>query len=89
MPHCKKVKRRSHATAQRRNVKAQVMGEMAMGRLTVTGLTGFSAANAPFDDKGAIAPCGLHITGLRNISYSRLFCEERDDRTLDRVGLLR
>ena len=65
------------------------MGEMAMGRLTVTGLTGFSAANAPFDDKGAIAPCGLHITGLRNISYSRLFCEERDDRTLDRVGLLR
>ena len=42
---------------QRRNVKAQVKGDAAMGRLTVTGLTGFSATNAPFDDKGAIATC--------------------------------
>jgi len=41
MPHCEKSKRRFHATAQRRNVKAQVMGDMAMGRLTVTGLIGF------------------------------------------------
>ena len=51
----------SHATAQRRNVKAQVLGEMAMGMLTVTGLTGFSAKNTPFDDKGAIFYCGLHL----------------------------
>ena len=41
MPHCEKVKRGSHATAQRRNVKAQVVGDTAMSSLTVTGLTGF------------------------------------------------
>jgi len=41
---------------QRRNVKAQMMDDMAMGRLTVTNLTGFFAEKAPFDDKGAIAP---------------------------------
>ena len=38
---------------QRRNVKAQMMGDRVMVRLT--GLNGFSAENAPFDDKGAIA----------------------------------
>jgi len=55
MPHCEKGKRRSHATAQRRNVKAHVMGDMAMGRLTVTGLIGFfPLAVAAFDDRGAI-----------------------------------
>ena len=69
MPHCEKGKRRSHATAQRRNVKARVIGDTAMSRLTVTGLNGFFPfAVAPFDDKGTIAPCGLHLTALRNIS---------------------
>ena len=41
MPHCEKSKGRSHATAQRRNVKAQVMGYSAMFKLTVTALTWF------------------------------------------------
>ncbi|GEM_PF-2352768 len=39
LSHCEKGKRMPHATAQRRNVKAQVTGDMAMGRLAA--LTGF------------------------------------------------
>ncbi len=44
------------------------MGDTAISRLTVTGLTGLSAPNAPFDDEREIALCELHLTALRNIS---------------------
>ncbi|PZN79076.1 MAG: hypothetical protein DM484_11920 [Candidatus Methylumidiphilus alinenensis] len=65
-----KGKRKSHATAQRRNVKAQVMGDMAMGRLTVTGLTGFfRSPSLNLIKRAQLHTDGLHITALRNISY--------------------
>ena len=51
-----KGKRRSHATAQRRNVKAQVMGDMANEQIDSDGPDRiFPLAVAPFDDKDAIA----------------------------------
>jgi len=38
---CRIARKAKEGLTQRRNVKAQVMGDMAMGRLTVTALTGF------------------------------------------------
>jgi len=38
---CLIARKAKEGLTQRRNVKAHVMGDMAMGRLTVTGLFGF------------------------------------------------
>ena len=67
---CRIARKAKEGLTQRRNVKAQVMGDTAMPRLkNWRAWPVFPLAVAPFDDKGAIAPCELHLTALRNISY--------------------
>ena len=76
MPQCEKGKIMSHATAQRRNVKAQVMGNMAMGSRSPDGALRAKSGLArhprmcrtPRIFARQTASSGLRRTQLRNIS---------------------